>query len=83
MTEALGILFFNSGVSRGCLVDRYWKVVGIERATVRGSRHGGYRCNGMERCAAKSQMKALVAKSPRVTRTSTRQRPKSVLQFKK
>ena len=35
MTEALGILFFNSWVSRGCSVDRYWKVVDIERAAVR------------------------------------------------
>ena len=42
MTETLGILFFNSGVFRGCLVDYYWKVVDIERAAVRGSRHGGY-----------------------------------------
>ena len=40
MTEALGILFFNSKVCRGCLVDYYWKVVDIERAAVRGSRHG-------------------------------------------
>ena len=63
MTEALGILFFNSAVSRGCLVGRYWKVVDIERAAVRGSRHCGYRCNGMKRCTAKSQMKALVTKS--------------------
>ena len=43
MTEALGILFFQQRVSRGCLVDCYWKVVDIERAAVRGSRHGGYR----------------------------------------
>ena len=42
MTEALGILFFNSGVSRRCLVDCYWKVVDTERAADRGSRHGGY-----------------------------------------
>ena len=42
MTEALGILFFNSGVSRGCLTDCYWNVVDIERAAVRGSRHGEY-----------------------------------------
>ena len=42
MTEALGILFFNSGVFRGCLVDYYWKVVDNERAAVRGSRHSGY-----------------------------------------
>ena len=43
MTEAFGILFFNSGVFRGCLVNYNWKVVDIERAAVRGSRHGGYR----------------------------------------
>ena len=44
MTEALGFFFcFNSWVSRGCLVDCYWRVVDIERAAVRGSRHGGYR----------------------------------------
>ena len=82
MTGALGISLFNSGVSRGCLVDRCWKVVGIERAAVRGSRHGGYRCNCVERCTAKSQMKALATN----LRGSCglhlpRQRPKSVLQF--
>ena len=71
MTEASGILFFNRGVSRGCLVDRYWKVVDIERAAGRGSRQGGYRCNGMKRCTAKSQMKALVTKSSRVVWTSS------------
>ena len=49
MTEALGILFFNSRVSRGCLVDRCWKVVDIERAAVRGSRHGGYRLQRYEK----------------------------------
>ena len=48
MTEALGILFFNSGISRGCLVDCYWNVVDIERAAVRGSRHGGYRLQRYE-----------------------------------
>ena len=49
MTETLGIFAFNSGVSRGCLVDRYWKVVDIERAAVRGSRHGGYRLQRYEK----------------------------------
>ena len=48
MTEALGVLFFNSGVFRWCLVDHYWKVVDIERAAVRGSRHGGYRLQRYE-----------------------------------
>ena len=70
MTEALGILIFNSGVCRGCLVYCYWRVVDIgqqfvDRDTVDTA------CNGMKRCTAKSQMQALVTKSSRVMWTST------------
>ena len=49
MTEALGFFFFfNSGVFRRSLVSCHWRVVDIERAAVRGSRHGGYRLKQYE-----------------------------------
>ena len=47
--RGVGHFYFNSGVSRGSLVDRNSIVVDIERATVRGSRHGGYRLQRYEK----------------------------------
>ena len=79
MTEALGIFIFNSRVSRGCLVDCYWKVVDIERAAVRGSRHGGYRLQRYEEVY--SEITDESTRCEIFKGHVARQRPKSVLQF--
>ena len=81
MTEALGILFFNSGVSRGCLVDRYWKVVDIKRAAVRArwipqQRYGKVYSEITDECTCYEIFKGSCGLH------LPRQRPKSVLQFK-
>ena len=65
------------------MVDRYWKVVDVERVAVRGSRHGGYHSQRYENVYSgiTKETHSLRNLKGSCGRHLPSQRPKSVLQF--